>query len=194
MSETVVVPTPRVVLPGETHAFPVHGADPGSYTIGQEVVVAYGGGHATGAIGVLAAIEAVTRLGDSTVVLTLVGRRRVVCEPAPPEFPGVSRSVRVSDGERAGTGAEVARSDVLAAARRYRAALAELGYPSNVLAAVPEDPIDASYRLASVLRISEPERQHVLESPTATERLELLATVFARERLLLEATISAGGR
>jgi Lon protease-like protein len=155
------------------------------------VVAAYVGTPAPGAIGVLAGVDAVARLGDSALVLTLVGRRRVTYAPAD---SGGSRLARVSAGERAGTGADAARSDVLAAARRYRAALAEFGYPSNVLAAVPEDPIDASYRLASVLRISEPERQHVLESPTAAERLGLLATVFARERVLLEATISAGGR
>lgn len=191
MTEIAFLPTRRVVFPGEIHAFPAHDEASG-LAAGDAVVASLDGEGASSGIGVLCSVERTALLGAGTLVVTLRGESRVGFEVVAHDQRSYRARVRVL--EVAGPGAAEARSRVVGGARRYRATLTELGYPSDVLAAVPEDPIDASYRLASVLRVSEPERQHVLESPTAAERLELLATVFARERGLLEATISAGGR
>lgn len=160
--------------------------------IGESVVASCARGAPSSGIGVLCTVEGTTHLGSGAAVVTLRGERRVSFHVAPRTH--AADRARVTVAEDVGTRAVEAHALAVAGAQRYRATLAELGHTANLYAGVPEDPIDASYRLASLLRISEPERQHVLESPTAAERLRLLATVFERERVLLEATISAGGR
>jgi Lon protease-like protein len=162
--------------------------------VDDPVVASYAGNAAAG-IGVLCTVEAISQLGDGAVVVTLRGERRVAFEEVSAGGePDTLDRARVTIAEEAGSGTADARALAVGRARRYLAGLTELGYASDVLAEFPENPIHASYRLASVLRISEPERQFALECPTAADRLGLLATVFERERVLVEATISAGGR
>jgi Lon protease-like protein len=190
MSEFTIVETKRVVLPGETHSFPVVEQRLDHLSIGDRIAFVHRERDSRAAVGVLATIETIAASMPGAVVLTVRGEMRVlVGVPDGPANAGTAEA-----GEELGAGADKARAGAAVAASRYQATLAELGYTADVLQEVPEDPIDASYRLASLLRVSEPERQHVLECGTAAKRLRLLATVFTRERALLEATISAGGR
>jgi Lon protease-like protein len=188
MSESIIVETKRVVLPGETHSFPVAEQGLDHLTIGDQIVFVHREGDSPAGVGVLATIEAIAASLPGAVVLTVRGEVRVLVATSD------GRAGAVKTAEDLGAGADEARAGAARAANRYQATLAELGHTADVLQEVPEDPIEASYRLASLLRVSEPERQHVLERGTAAERLRLLATVFTRERALLEATISAGGR
>ncbi|MEA2057586.1 MAG: hypothetical protein U9O63_02600 [Actinomycetota bacterium] len=188
MSEFIIVETKRVVLPGETHSFPVAEQGLDQLSIGDQIVFVHREGDSPAGVGVLATIETIAASLPGAVVLTVRGEVRVLVAPSD------GRAGAAEAAEELGAGADEARAGASGAANRYQATLAELGHTADVLQAVPEDPIEASYRLASLLRVSEPERQHVLECGTAAERLRLLATVFTRERALLEATISAGGR
>jgi Lon protease-like protein len=190
MSEFIIVETKRVVLPGETHSFPVVEQRLDHLSVGDQIVLVYGEGTSPAAVGVLATIQTIAVSLPGAVVPTVRGEMRVLVS-TPDDAASVGP---VEVAEDPGGGVDEARADAAMAASRYLAALAEFGYTADVLQEVPEDPIDASYRLASLLRVSEPERQHVLECGTAAKRLRLLATVFTRERALLEATISAGGR
>jgi len=190
MSEFIIVETKRVVLPGETHSFPVAEQGLDHLTIGDQIVYLHREGDSPAGVGVLATIEAISASLPGTVVLTVRGEVRVLVSTSD-RGAGAGTAKTAED---LGAGADEARAGAARDANRYQAALAELGHTADVLQEVPEDPIEASYRLASLLRVSEPERQHVLERGTAAERLRLLATVFTRERALLEATISAGGR
>ncbi len=190
MSEFIIVETKRVVLPGETHSFPVVEQRLDHLSVGDQIVLVYGEGTSPAAVGVLATIETIAVSLPGAVVPTVRGEMRVLVST--PDDAASAGPAEVA--EDPGGGVDEARADAAMAASRYLATLAELGYTADVLQEVPEDPIDASYRLASLLRVSEPERQHVLECGTAAKRLRLLATVFTRERALLEATISAGGR
>lgn len=190
MSEFIIVETKRVVLPGETHSFPVAEQGLDHLSIGDRIVFVHREGDSPAGVGVLATIETIAASLPGAVVLTVRGEVRMLVATS----NGRAGAGTAEAAEELGAGADEARAGAAGAANRYQATLAELGYTADVLQEVPEDPIETSYRLASLLRVSEPERQHVLECGTAAERLRLLATVFTRERALLEATISAGGR
>ena len=69
--------------------------------------------------------------------------------------------------------------------RRYLVAAAESGLGGDVMADIPSDPVALSYRVASLVRLSSPERQELLELP-ARARLNREASLLTREVDLLE--------
>lgn len=69
--------------------------------------------------------------------------------------------------------------------RRYLAVLAESGQGGMVYDEVVDDPVAASYQVASAMRLTSPERQELLELVVA-ERLERELMLLAHEIELLE--------
>jgi Lon protease-like protein len=76
--------------------------------------------------------------------------------------------------------------------RRYLGATAEAGEGGNVGASLSGDQVIASHQVASLLRISAPELQELLEAGSARRRLHRAADVLRRETGLLRSTM--GGR
>lgn len=77
--------------------------------------------------------------------------------------------------------------------RRYHALLAEHGDKANIGVELPREREAAAYRVASLLRISAPERQFLLEAETTQERIERVVAVLRRETELLRRTMGPKG-
>jgi Lon protease-like protein len=98
----------------------------------------------------------------------------------------------VATEERDAAGDDVASKldEARVALRRYLAALAESGEAASVHVDLPADPVEASYRVASLTRVSDPELQQLLDLESAGERLAALTTLLHREHRLLEVTMA----
>ncbi|MGH9168446.1 MAG: LON peptidase substrate-binding domain-containing protein [Acidimicrobiia bacterium] len=144
-------------------------------------------------VGTEARIVRSRRLPDGRAVLVVVGERRfevverLSVEPYPlalveylPEEPG------------GWPGLSQLRDQVERVLRRCSALAVESGETADVSPAVSEDPLTASYQVASLMRISNPERQELLELPTAGARLERELAVLRREIELLERLLAKG--
>ncbi len=171
----------RVVLPGTVHTFPVDVVP----DLGEQVFVRFAGAAATAA-GTVCDVEELRVRDDGGSIVTVFGSARAV----PVGGVGPRREVRV---EELG---EAEPSDVaaaVAALRSYLGALAEYGEVADVMVDIPDDPVAAAYRLASLARISEPERQDLLDLASTKGRLARITAMFGRERALLTATMGTRG-
>jgi hypothetical protein len=97
-------------------------------------------------------------------------------------------SRRLVDAQSRPAGGLVATTRTLL--RRYMAARVEAGEPGDIAVDLPEDPVAASHRVASHLRISWPEIQEILEAGDAVDRLRFEDNVLERETLLLRAVMA----
>lgn len=86
----------------------------------------------------------------------------------------------------------VLRADVETAWRRFAAAAVESGRGVQLEAAIHPNPRIASYQLGTMLPLSHPERQELLEIPTTTARLERLLLYLAGETGLLRHMLGLG--
>lgn len=173
----------RVLFPGTFMGVPVDGPRKAVMPrAGASVIAALSSTD----IGVRALVESVRSLdsddASGLTVIGLCGIRRVRIEQ---RRAGLV-SGAIADPVGRGKGVQVERT--VAALRQYLAALAERGHEADVMVEIPAEPLAASYRVASLLRISAQEQQHLLEAPDAYERLAALEGVLGRERRLLEAT------
>ncbi|MDP8958992.1 MAG: LON peptidase substrate-binding domain-containing protein [Actinomycetota bacterium] len=84
------------------------------------------------------------------------------------------------------------RDEVERSLRRFIGLAVESGESGDVNMSISEDPVTASYEVASLMRISSPERQELLELPTAAARLERELAVLRREIGLLEHLLQIG--
>ncbi len=131
-------------------------------------------------VGTLAAIIGRRRAGD-IIHVRLRGLRRVIADDAPPRQAAMVEVVLDPDPPVATDSPR--RLEALL--RRYHAALAEHGEKADITADVPDSPDAAVYRVASLLRISDHERQFLLEGETTDDRVRRVATVLSRETELL---------
>lgn len=115
--------------------------------------------------------EVVEFLSDDPYPLALV---EFVAEPPPDRL---ARSLRTAVEERLG---------------RYLELLAESGERTEPDLSLSTDPALASYEVASAMRVSQPERQELLELPTAGARLERELALLGREIALLEHVLGTG--
>lgn len=88
--------------------------------------------------------------------------------------------------------APVLLTEVQALLRTYMGAAAEAGDGGDIGVTLSQDPVVASHQVASLVRISAPELQEVLEAGDAAARLRRLAAMLRRETGLLRITM--GGR
>lgn len=84
-------------------------------------------------------------------------------------------------------------NEAQAALRTYLAATAEAGEGGNVTVTLKPDPVVASHQVASLVRISAPELQEILEAGDASARLERAVQVLRRETGLIRTTMGARG-
>jgi hypothetical protein len=82
---------------------------------------------------------------------------------------------------------------VTVALRRYMAARAEAGEGGDVHVALSSSPITAANQVASLLRVTWPEIQDVLEAGDVVDRLHRSAIILEREATLLRAVMGRSG-
>jgi Lon protease-like protein len=119
---------------------------------------------------------------DGTYRLRIVGRERVALiertQTAP--FPRWRVAPHPDEG---GAGTD----DVETAVRGLARYLEAVGDGSLERAAIPHDPVAASYALGAAVPGLLPARQALLEAPGAGERLEMARSILARETALVRA-------
>lgn len=131
-------------------------------------------------VGTLARV--VERVGDQVLV---EGERRFEVVEFLSDDPYPLVLVEFS-GEVADPPAAALVHRVAAELERYLGLVAESGEEDGPAPKLGEDPVAASYAVASAMRISNPERQELLELPTAGARLERELGLLRREIQLLE--------
>jgi uncharacterized protein len=158
-------------------------------TEGREV----GGPSQHSDVGTEARIVRSQRLPDGRAVLVVVGERRFEVVERLSVEPYPLALVEYLPEESGGwPGLSQLRDQVERALRRCSALAVESGESADVSPEVSEDPLTASYQVASLMRISNPERQELLELPTAEARLERELAVLRREIELLERLLAKG--
>ncbi len=111
-------------------------------------------------------------------------------------LPPVTGQLALVDVERSdepGNGAQAGLGETRDRLTAYLAALAESGETASVHVDLPSDPVEASYRVASLVRVSDPELQGLLDVESAAQRLTVLSALLRRERRLLEETMAWKG-
>ncbi len=191
-----ILPLRRVVLPGTAHV--VRAFDDAARAMVADLdAEGFGAVLARGSVvdgpgvdyhGVGTQMRIVDRIDqpDGRVTLQALGRRRfAVRSRRPGPYPrAVVEYLEDGDSERAA----ILAGEVGPLLRRYLAAAVESGERGNVLFEVDADPVALSYQVASLMRLSAPERQELLELP-AEMRLARERTLLAREIDLLERTM-----
>ena len=87
---------------------------------------------------------------------------------------------------------EQLRSEVERAWQRFAAASVESGRGVHTKSEIHSDPRIASYQMGTMLGISHPERQELLEIPSTTERLQRVLLYLAGETGLLRHMLGLG--
>ncbi len=179
-----VVPWVRVLVPGTTASLRPDRED---LAPGDRVVVVYRHpGESAARIGALATVTAARTYGFGGTMLDVVGECLVARRSE-----GTETAVDPVDGapDAAPLLVRRARQEL----RRYMAARAEAGKGGDVHVDLPDDPVAASHRVASLLEVTWPELQDVLEAGDAAARLEREIRVLARETGLLRAVLARTG-
>lgn len=161
--------------------------------IGIRSGVEAGGPAITYATGCIATIEQIQRSAGGSMDLLIKGESRFHLDERLPDDPyprgRVSRL-----GEEVGDALDPMITAARAACHRYLSVIARI-QQAEIRAPDPGvDPVDISYRLASLLDLDLAERQQLLECRTAVDRLRLLTEMARREALLLDAIGPSVGR
>jgi Lon protease-like protein len=142
-------------------------------------------------IGVRARIIARSDAPDGRLDIEVVGGERLEIPPGVEAGPDVVEATPVP--EQPGDGdLELLRDQLERGVRRFAAAAVESGRPASVASGLHADPTLASYQAATVLPISHPERQELLEIETTTERLEQELRIAAGETGVLRHLLGLG--
>jgi hypothetical protein len=162
---------------------------------GDRVIVAVDRSEAgrvvgTHPIGTLSRLVAVREAPDGGQYLDVAGERLVAIEAA--ESPPTAAACRPVETGAGCVDATVV-PEVEGALRTYMAALAEAGHGGDVAVTLSRDPVRASHEVASMLRISWPEIQELLEAGGAGDRLRRSLQLLRRETTLLRALLGGKG-
>ncbi len=186
-----IVPLRRVVLPGTSHVIRAFrepyltlAADLDARGFGV-LLIRSGAEEDRDWHGIGTHMRVVERsdFGGRRVALRAVGQRRFSVHRLTPHPYPVAEVEFLPEGEPAGLAALESRVRPLL--RRYLATAAESGQGADVMLDIARDPVALSYQVASVVRLSAPERQELLELPTET-RLQRELRLLTREIDLLE--------
>ncbi len=186
-----IVPLRRVVLPGTSHVIRAFRepyltmvADLDSRGFG--VLLIRSGAEEDRdwhAVGTHMRVEAWSDLGERRVALQAVGQQRFAVHRLTAHPYPVAEVDFLPEGEPPKLAELEARIRPLL--RRYLATAAESGEGGDVMLDIAADPVALSFQVASVVRLSAPERQELLELPTDV-RLQRELRLLSREIDLLE--------
>lgn len=144
-------------------------------------------------VGTEARIVERRELPDGRLLLAVVGERRFEVTERLSDRPYPLALVEyLPEDSGSWSAIRALRDEVEQALRRYLGLAAESGEEADIHVPVPEDPLEASYEVASLMRISNPERQELLEVPTVQARLERELAVLNREVELYRRVLALG--
>ena len=188
MPSLVTLSRRRVLFPGQAAAIQVidEVARPALESVARLGTLLEGA-----AIGTEAEVLLAVPRPNGLLTLHVVGRRRFRRDvPTPTEHLFDAR-VAFLDEHRTPVDGDL-RARVEAELRRYLAAAAESGEGGNIHVELAADPWAASYEIGATMRVSEPERQELLEVDTVADRLEKELTMLQREGELLRRLLAMG--
>jgi Lon protease-like protein len=193
MAELILFPRGRVLLPGQRLRLRVHDVAVSAALVAADAFCAVFSprrGELSG-IGVRARIAARSDAPDGRLDIEVVGGERLEIPPGVEAGHDVVEAVLVP--EQPGDGdLELLRDQLERGVRRFAAAAVESGRPASIASGLHADPTLASYQAATVLPISHPERQELLEIETTTERLEQELRIAAGETGVLRHLLGLG--
>ena len=191
MTEFVLFARGRVLLPGQRLRFRVHDGDVSSrLSEVDEFCAAFTDGE-LGSVGVVARITGRSGAPDDRLDLEVIGGPRLRI-PAGTRATDATVTAEVL-AEVAGDGdVDLLRSELQRGVQRFAAAAAESGQPASIASRLNADPTVASYQAATLLPISHPERQELLEIETTTLRLEQELRIVAGETGILRHLLGLG--
>jgi hypothetical protein len=140
-------------------------------------------------VGTVARVEAVRPGAAGGLYLDAVGEALVIVEAE--ADPGMVW-VGAVDPPHAAVPAGLLQS-VQRAVQGYMAARVESGEPGDIRITISDDPVAASHEVASLLRISWPEVQELLEAGPVGDRLGRALLVLRRETGLLRSVLGGKG-
>lgn len=184
MDRFPLVRSRRPLIPGTRIALR---ADVDGVSIGGDVVVVFVDEGSLGSVGTLGRLDAIHQAASGPV-LDVNGRSLVRFDT---EDEGGTVAIQPLDSDPTAGGEAIA--EVQAMLRRYMAVRAEAGEGGDVMIELSPQPVAASHEVASVLKVSSPEIQDVLEAGDASERLARARNVLRRETTLLRRVLEGGG-
>ena len=137
-------------------------------------------------------VEAVREVGDGRRLVVLLGERLFRIVECLPDAPYPRAVVVPSDEILMASGVDADVDRLGRALRRYLAVLAESGRPADISVELSPNPAMASYQVASLLRLSSPEIQELMETDGVEARVEREVRLLELETELLQRTMGAG--
>ena len=191
MPEYVLVPRSRVLLPGQRLRFRVHDAALSSRLAEIDEFCAVLSLGELSPVGVVARIVARSAAPYDRLDLEVVGGARLNI-PADTRAEAATTEAHLLSEELGDGDVELLRSELQRGVRRLAAAAVESGQPGSISPRLNPDPTVASYQAATILPISQPERQELLEIETTTLRLEHELRIVAGETGILRHLLGLG--
>jgi Lon protease-like protein len=187
-----LLPIRRALVPGTRAGLPC--TDP-HLVEGEHVaaVLAVSGGDpgARRRVATRAQVEQVRPLGPEASLVRLGGRSLVRLTET--RWADGRWWAGVAELAEPGPGAATRLAETQRSLRRYLALRAEAGEAGAGPLTLSRDPVAASHEVASVLRISWPEVQELLEAGSAADRLRRAQAVLDREAELLRRLLGREG-
>lgn len=191
--DLILFPRGRVLLPGQRLHLRVHDVRLSSLLTEPHefcAVLSPRPDHLS-PVGVRARITARTAAPDDRLDIEVIGGARL---RIPPDAGGSDETVVAEElPEPGGDGdIELLRAELERGVQRLAAVAVESGQPASISSALHSDPTIASYQAATLLPISHPERQELLEIETTTLRLEQELRIVAGETGILRHLLGLG--
>jgi Lon protease-like protein len=187
----VLFPRSRVLLPGQRLSLRVHDAHVSSRLADVVEFCAVFSLGEISPVGVEARIVARSTASHGRLDLEVIGGDRLQLDANAQPADAVVEA-RVLDEERGDGNVELLRTELQRGVQRFAAAAVESGQPGSIASRLNSDPTIASYQVATVLPISHPERQELLEIETTTLRLEQELRIVAGETGILRHLLGLG--
>lgn len=154
---------------------------------GREV----GGGDHRFTVGTEAHVVGMGPSGEGDLTVLAVGMHRFEIADWLPDEPYPAALVRAIEDEDGPPGTtDLERCSMLL--RRIYALASELGSEVGTLPELSSDPQVAMWELCTTAPVGQLDRQRLLESDKAVERLERLATMLEEEAAVIEARLAGG--
>ncbi|MFQ5948786.1 MAG: LON peptidase substrate-binding domain-containing protein, partial [Acidimicrobiia bacterium] len=151
-----------------------------------------GAEHGYHQVGTAARITGKQSLAGERSILMALGERRFEIVEILDDDPYPLAAIRYLTETGGSPEAVPLRDRVVSALRKYLALSAEGGEGGNILIEVSEDPAAASFQVASLMRLSSPEHQELLEAASVEERLRRELAVLEQESGLLRRLLNMG--
>ena len=193
MSELILFPRGRVLLPAQRLRLRVHDVSLSSALAAAEdfCSVFSPRREELSSVGVQARITARSSAPHERLDIEVIGGARLQIPAGAAASDGMIGAEVLAEAPGDGD-VELLRSELQRAVQRFAAAAVESGRPASISSTLNPDPTIASYQAATLLPISHPERQELLEIETTTLRLQQELRIVAGETGILRHLLGMG--